>query len=215
MRATTYDTVRICGALSDWTSQDFTDTSLSISRHGFKCLRTDPAEMAVSPDAIIEDLDVLGDIGHRHRSSSVDALLDPLLPQAAEKGFSHGVVPAVPSSTHAGFEVVCPAKAPPRIAAKLRPLIEVNQDMLRLASAHSHEERVQHEILSQRGLGGPADNAARVEVHHDGQIQPAFPCAHIGNVGDPSGIGPGTVHPRCSVLGVRSDVELLVCLGGR
>src|SRR5690242_6693734 len=130
---------------SVWTSQDFMDTSLSMFRHGFKCLRTDPAQMAVSPGAIIEGLDVLGDIGRSHRSGYVDALFDPLLLQAAEKGFSHRVVPAIASSTHAGFEMMCPAEAPPRIAAKLRPLIGVNQDMLGLASAHSHEECVQHE----------------------------------------------------------------------
>lgn len=96
---------------------------------------------------------------------------------------------------------MCPAEAPPRIAAKLRPLIGVNQDMLRLASAHSHEECVQHEILSQRGLGGPADNAARVQVHHDGQIEPAFPCAHIGNIGDPGGVGPGDGKPSLQRIG--------------
>lgn len=86
-----------------WTSQGFVDTSLSMFRHGFKGLRTDPAEMAVSPDAIIEGLDVLVDIDPSHRSSYVDALLDPLLLQAAEKGFSHCVVPAVTPSAHAGF----------------------------------------------------------------------------------------------------------------
>lgn len=59
--------------------------------------------MAVSPDAIIEGLNVLVDIGHSYRSSYVDALLDTLLLQAAEKGFSHSVVPVVTPSTHAGF----------------------------------------------------------------------------------------------------------------
>lgn len=41
--------------------------------------------MTVSLDAIIEDLDVLVDIGYSHRSSDVDALLDPLLLQTAKK----------------------------------------------------------------------------------------------------------------------------------
>jgi len=141
------------------------DTSLSIFRHGLKCLQTDPAEMVVSPDPMIEGLDVLVDVGYRHCSSSVDALLDPFLLHAAEKGFCHCVVPAVTPSTHAGLSVMGQAETPPRIAAKLRPLIGVNQDMLGLASAHSHEKGVQHEILSQCGLGGPADNAARVQVH--------------------------------------------------
>lgn len=103
--------------MGDWTSRGFVDTSLSICRHGLQCLRTAPAEMAVSPDAMIEGLDVLVDIGPSHRSSDVDALLDPLLLQTTEKGFSPRVVPAVSLSTHAGFEMIGPAEAPPRIAA--------------------------------------------------------------------------------------------------
>lgn len=39
----------------------------------------------MSPNAIIEGLDVLGDIGRGHRPRDVDALLDRLLLQAAEK----------------------------------------------------------------------------------------------------------------------------------
>ena len=72
-------------------------------RHGFKGLRTDPAEMAVSPDAIIERLDVLGDLGRGDRSSRVDVVLDPLLFQAAKERFRHRVVPAITPSTHARF----------------------------------------------------------------------------------------------------------------
>lgn len=149
----------------------------------------------MSPDAIIEGLDVLVAIGYSHRSRDVDVLLDSLLLSAAEKGVSYRVVPVVTPSTHAGFEMMGPAKAPPCIAVKLRPLIGVNQDMLGLASAHSHEECVQCEILSQRRLGGPADNAARVQVHHNSQIEPVFPCAQVGNVGHPGGVGPGDGKP--------------------
>ena len=61
----------------------------------------------------------------------------------------------------------------------------MNQCVRWLASPHGHQERVQHEVLSQRGLGGPADNTAGVQVHHDGQVEPAFPRAHVGDVGDP------------------------------
>jgi len=61
----------------------------------------------------------------------------------------------------------------------------MNQDVLGLASPHGHEERVQHEVLGHGGLGGPADNAARVQVHHDGKIEPAFPRAHVRDVSDP------------------------------
>ncbi len=131
--------------------------------------------MAVSSDAIIEGLDVLVDIGPRHRSSDVDALLDPLLLQTAKKGFGDGVIPAIATSAHAGLQVMCAAGAPPGIAAKLRSLIRMNQGVLGLASADGHEERVQHQVLSQCGLGGPANNTAGVEIHHDGQIELSAP----------------------------------------
>ena len=77
------------------------------------------------------------------------------------------------------------AETPPRIAAKLRTLIGMNQGMRGLASPYGHEKRIQYEVSGDRGLGGPADNTAGVEVHDDGQVEPAFPRAHVGNVGDP------------------------------
>lgn len=144
--------------------------------------------MAVSTSAIVEHLDIVVDLSSRDLPGCVDALLDPLLLQAAKKGFGDGVIPAIAPSAHAGLQMMRSAEAPPRIAAKLRTLIGVNQDMLGLASAHGHEECVQHEILSQSGLGGPANNTAGVEIHHDGQIEPAFPRAYIRNVSDPDGV---------------------------
>lgn len=66
-----------------WTSQPFADTSLCPNRNCFTGLRTDPAEMAVSPSAIIEQFDVLVDLGRGDLPSRVDALLNLLLFQAA------------------------------------------------------------------------------------------------------------------------------------
>lgn len=133
--------------------------------------------MAVSTDAIVEHLDVVVDLSPRDLPGCVDAFLDPLLLQAAKKGFRHSIVPAVAPSAHTGLQMMCMAEAPPRIAAKLGALIEMNQRVHGLASAHGHEQRVQYEFSGDRGLCGPADNAAGVEVHHDGQIEPAFPRA--------------------------------------
>ncbi len=146
--------------------------------------------MTVLTGTIIEALDVVVDLSRGKCPACVDALLDPLLLQTAKEGFGHCVVPTVATPTHAGFQVVRPAKAPPCIAATLRPLIGMNQGVFGLASPHSHDERVQHEVLGQRGLGRPADDAARIEIHYDGQIEPAFPRAHILEVSDPDGVQP-------------------------
>lgn len=52
---------------------------------GFKRLQTDPAKVAVSTSAIVEHLDVVVDLSPRDLPRCVDALLDPLLLQAAKK----------------------------------------------------------------------------------------------------------------------------------
>ena len=75
--------------------------------------------MAVSTGAIVEHLDVIVDLGIGNITSLVDSLLDPLLLQAAKKGFGYGVIPAIATSAHAGLQVMRMAETPPRIAAKL------------------------------------------------------------------------------------------------
>ena len=60
----------------------------------------------MSTASIIKRLDVVEDIFLRDISRLVDALLDSLLLQAAEKGFRHGIIPTVSPATHAGLKVV-------------------------------------------------------------------------------------------------------------
>lgn len=108
--------------------------------------------MAVPTGAIVEGLDVVGDLSRSERPSCVDALLDPFLLQTAKGRFGHCVIPIVDTSTHAGLKMMCLAEAPPCIPAKLGALIGVNQDMLGLASSHGHEKRVQYEVLSHVGM---------------------------------------------------------------
>lgn len=157
--------------------------------------------MAVPTSAIIEQFDVIIDLGGGYLASRVDALLDPLLVQATKERFGHCVIPAIATSAHAGLQVMRAAEAPPCIAAKLRSLIGMNQGVLGLASADGHDERVQHQVLSQCGLGGPTNNTAGVEIHHDGQIEPAFPRAYIRNVRDPDGVRPWDGKPLLQYIG--------------
>ena len=95
----------ICDCMT-WTSQNFVDTPLRPVRHGFKRLRTDPAQMAVSTGAILEHFDVLVDLGIGQIPSPVDAFLDPLLLQTAKEGFGHGGIPTVATPAHTGFKII-------------------------------------------------------------------------------------------------------------
>ncbi len=62
------------------------------SRRGLlEGLGTDPAEMTVAAGSIVEDLDVVEDVGPRQLARLVDAFADALLLQAAEERLGHGV----------------------------------------------------------------------------------------------------------------------------
>ena len=89
----------------------------------FELVRTDSAEMAMAARQIVEPLDVLGDVRGRYLPTGVDALLDPLLLQAAEEGLGDRVVPAVGAPAHAWLKMVVLAETPPCIASILRALI--------------------------------------------------------------------------------------------
>lgn len=70
-----------------------------------------------------------------------------------------------------------------------------------LASPYGHEHRVQHEFLGHCGLCGLADNAAGLEIHHDGQIELALPGAHVRDVGDPELVWAGDGKPSLQCIG--------------
>lgn len=99
----------------------------STSRLGsFNLLGADASEVAVPSGAIVDILDVVGDICQPDFAARIDALLDPFPLQAAEERLRHSIVPAVPFAANARLEVFGAAEAPPGIAADLRSLIGVN-----------------------------------------------------------------------------------------
>jgi hypothetical protein len=57
----------------------------------FALLGTQRAEMTVPAGAIVERIDVVGQLGDRQLSVLVDLLLDPFLLEAAEEGLRDGI----------------------------------------------------------------------------------------------------------------------------
>jgi hypothetical protein len=93
--------------------------------------------------SIVEDFDVIEDIGSGQIAGLVDALSDPFLLQAAGKLFGHGIGPAAAAPTHARLQVVSGAESPPVVAAVLRVLIRMHQHaLLGFASPHGHRVAV-------------------------------------------------------------------------
>jgi hypothetical protein len=60
-----------------------------------KVLGTDAAYVAIPPRLIVEHFNVVRYVSRGYFSVLVNPLLDPFFLQAAEEGFSDGVVPAV------------------------------------------------------------------------------------------------------------------------
>lgn len=90
-------------------------------------------------------------------------------------------IPAVSPPRHAWLQVVCGAKAPPFVATILTSLIRMHQHaLIGLAPPHGHQQGIQGQPLGQRRLHRPADDLARVQIHHHCQVQPARPGPQIG-----------------------------------
>ena len=145
--------------------------------------------MAVSAFSIVEHFDVIEDIGASHFACLVDPFLDPLFLQTAKERLDDGIVPAVAPPAHAGLKVMLAAEPKPVIAAVLRSLVGMDDDLLLgFPSPDSHQDRVDNELLGQGRLHGPADDLAGEQVHDDGEVQPALPGADVGDVRHPGAI---------------------------
>jgi hypothetical protein len=58
-----------------------------------------------------------------------------------------------------------------------------------LAPPDSREKGLQRQVGRHAGLGGPTDHAAREQIDHDRQIQPAFVGLDVGDVRHPDLVG--------------------------
>src|SRR5689334_6461391 len=93
--------------IAAWSSQDSVDTCLAALCIGLKGLWASAPQVAVTSDSIVKRLDVIGHVGNSQFSVLVDPLLDSFLFQTSKERLRDGIVPAVPSSAHAGLEAVC------------------------------------------------------------------------------------------------------------
>lgn len=134
---------------------------------------------------IVERVDVVRHVGVRAYPGFVDLLLDALFLQAAKEGLRDGIVPAVALSTHARFQTIRSAEAPPGIAAVLRPLIGMNQSAAWPPAARGEQHGVDHQLAVNRRSSCPPHNFAGEEVDDDGQVEPSLPGPDIRDVRDP------------------------------
>ena len=89
-------------------------------------LRADAFSVAVPSGAVVEGIDVVGDVRQCEVAARIDALLDPFILKAAEEGLRYRIVPAVAVPAHTRLKAIGATEASPCIAAALGPLIGVN-----------------------------------------------------------------------------------------
>ena len=86
--------------------------------------------MAVTTRTIIENFDIVKDIGASHFTRFIYPHSDPFFFQAAEEGLGDRVVPTVSTTAHAELEIMSFAKTFEVIAAELRSLIGMHNHLL-------------------------------------------------------------------------------------
>lgn len=83
--------------------------------------------VTVSPPGVINQLDVVEDIGTRLVTCVVDSAFDALTFEQLKKALCDGVVVTVSSSAHGAHQLVCLDEALPFMAGVLAALIGMNQ----------------------------------------------------------------------------------------
>jgi len=144
------------------------------------------ASSAVPPLGVIEHLDVVEDVGPGRVTGRVDLPTNAFALEQLEEALRHGVVVAVPTTTHAGDEVVLAQEVLPLVARELAALVRVQHDWgLGSSSPQRHQQRVEDQDRVDAAAHGPSDDLTREQVHDHRQVQPAFVCADVRDVGDP------------------------------
>ncbi len=72
---------------------------------------------------IVEQLDIIEHVAAGLLACFVNLSSDPLGFERSEEALRHGIVVAVSTPAHAGFQIVILQEGPPLIAGKLRSLI--------------------------------------------------------------------------------------------
>ncbi len=138
----------------------------------------------------MESFDVVEDIRSCFRSSLILPSVDALSLQQAEEAFSRCVVSATADLAHAALKLMILQEPLIFVTRKLTATIGVKHNWALVgALPQCHQDGLQHELGVLVSAHGPANHTTGVEVHHNGQVEPAFGSSDVRDVGDPLGVG--------------------------
>src|SRR3989449_590815 len=155
------------------------------------------------PLPVVEDLEVIEQLGARRRPRGPRRVVDELDLQRREETLGHGVVPTIAPAAHAAHDPVLGQDALVVAAGVLTAAIGMMEQPLRRAPARQgHPERVEREVVRDALVHRPADGEARTEIEDHRQVEPTLARRNVGDVGDPRLVRPSTLElPRQDVGG--------------
>lgn len=179
---------------------------------GLECAGALIAQRRVSPQRIIEPVDVVSNSDFSIRSGKKNCSPDKFRFQRLKHSFDHGVVIAIPPSAHQYdkaaifqyFLIVCRAI----LASTIRVM---NDFFRRTAQSDGSSQRPYRQIFLYSVARGPTDDPAGMQIHHDGEIQPAFGSPDVRDVGSPLLVR--RVSAEILIQNIRRDRTSMVAVG--
>ncbi len=136
------------------------------------------------------------------RPCPIPSMVHELRFQCMKEAFNDGIVPAVGASAHTDCDAL--GREPRAVGGGgvLRPAVGMMQESFRgLSVPQRHRQRFMGQRLREPTAHRPGNGPARVQIQHNGQIQPALLGPDIGDVPRPDPIRRG--HGKLTIERVR------------
>jgi len=149
-------------------------------------IRAEIPQRSVSTLAIVKHLDVEVNAPLRLLPGAIAVTARPFVLQLAEETFGGSVVPTVALAAHALCDVEEVQAIAERVGRILTATVAVKEEIARRSTMRDgHIEGFHDDAGSHVVVHRPADDLAREQVDHHGQVEPAFVGADVGDVGNP------------------------------
>src|SRR5664279_1974188 len=100
------------------------------------------------------------------------------------------IVPAVSLATHALMDAMLCKQGSVLRGRVSGSLVRVQYRRTSTPPIDRHTERRHGQLAVETAAHAPANNRPRVQIQNGGQVEPAFTCWNVGDIADPTGVGP-------------------------
>ena len=159
---------------------------VSADRAFFELCGAEVVERGMAPNGVVEAVDVAGNVACRVGAGEEGGSPDQLGFQRLEERLDHGVVVTVALARHRDADAVAAQLGLVIDRAVLAAAIGmVDQPLGRTPHGESGLQGSDRQPAVQAVADRPADDPPREQVDDDGEIDPALPCPHVGDVDAP------------------------------